>query len=114
MAARYLDDPRSACPNSLHRLGAPAMKARNFRYIRPTSISDAYRILGESDGDAVPLAGGQSLLATLNLRLSSPKILVDLSSLKELGGQTVSDNFLRLGAFTLHRELLESELIRKH
>ena len=55
------------------------MKARNFRYIRPTSIDDAYRILAENEGEAVPLAGGQSLLATLNLRLSSPKILVDLS-----------------------------------
>ena len=62
----------------------------------------------------MPLAGGQSLLATLNLRLSSPKILVDLSGLKELTGQSCADGFVRLGAFTLHRELLELELVKKH
>ena len=90
------------------------MKARNFRYIRPTSIGDAYRILAENEGEAVPLAGGQSLLATLNLRLSSPKILVDLSDLKELTGKSCTDGSVRLGAFTLHRRLLESELVKKH
>jgi carbon-monoxide dehydrogenase medium subunit len=90
------------------------MKARNFRYIRPTSIDHAYRILAENKDEAVPLAGGQSLLATLNLRLSSPKILVDLSGLKELTGQSCVDGFVRLGAFTLHRQLLESELVKKH
>ena len=46
------------------------MKARNFRYIRPESVDQAYRILAEHDGDAVSLAGGPSLLATLNMRLS--------------------------------------------
>jgi carbon-monoxide dehydrogenase medium subunit len=89
------------------------MKAPNFRYIRPTSIGDAYRILAENAGEAVPLAGGQSLLATLNLRLSTPKILVDISGLKELMGQSCADGFVRLGAFTLHRQLLELELVRK-
>jgi carbon-monoxide dehydrogenase medium subunit len=90
------------------------MKARNFRYIRPTSLQQTYRILAENQGEAVPLAGGQSLLATLNLRLSSPALLVDISGLKELVGETLANGELRLGAFTLHRQLLESELVRKH
>ena len=44
------------------------MKARNFRYVRPSSLQEAYRILAEADGEAVPIAGGQSLLAGLNMR----------------------------------------------
>jgi aerobic carbon-monoxide dehydrogenase medium subunit len=90
------------------------MKARNFRYIRPTSIQEAYRILADGDGEAVALAGGQSLLATLNLRLSAPKVLVDISDLKELLGQCYADGYVRLGAFTRHRQLLESDLVKKH
>jgi len=90
------------------------MKARNFRYIRPASLDQAYRILAENDGDAVPLAGGQSLLVTLNMRLSAPKLLVDISDLKELAGESYADGTVRLGALTLHRELLGSELVKKH
>ena len=88
------------------------MKARNFRYVRPASLQDAYRIL--ADADAVPVAGGQSLLAGLNMRLSSPKLLVDIGGLKELTGQSVSGNVVRLGALTRHREVLGSALVRKH
>jgi len=90
------------------------MKARNFRYIRPASLQEAYRILAGSDGEAVALAGGQSLLATLNLRLSAPKLLVDISELKELVDQSCANGHVRLGAFTRHRQLLESELVKKH
>ena len=57
------------------------MKARNFRYIRPVSLDQAYRILAEND-EAVPIAGGQSLLAGLNMRLSSPNLLVDIGELE--------------------------------
>jgi carbon-monoxide dehydrogenase medium subunit len=90
------------------------MKARNFRYIRPASLNHAYRILAENDGDAVPLAGGQSLLATLNMRLSAPKLLVDIGDLSELRGQSHAGANVRLGALTRHRELLGSALVKKH
>jgi carbon-monoxide dehydrogenase medium subunit len=90
------------------------MKARNFRYIRPATLDHAYRILAESGGDAVPVAGGQSLLAGLNMRLSAPKLLVDIGDLKELAGQSQSDGAVRLGALTRHGELLRSELVNKH
>src|SRR6516165_12557092 len=91
------------------------MKARNFRYIRPTTLDQAYRILAENDGGAVPIAGGQSLLATLNMRLSAPKLLVDIGDLNELAGQSYADDgTVRLGALTLHRELLASEVVKKH
>ena len=90
------------------------MKARNFRYIRPASSHHAYRILAENGGDAVPIAGGQSLLAGLNMRLSAPKLLVDIGDLNELMGESKSDASIRLGALTRHRELLHSELVKEH
>lgn len=57
------------------------MKAPNITYIRPCSLTEACRILAKHDGEAVPLAGGQSLLAALNLRLAAPKLLVDIGEL---------------------------------
>jgi carbon-monoxide dehydrogenase medium subunit len=89
------------------------MKARNFRYIRPLSLKEAYRVLAEND-EAVPIAGGQSLLAGLNMRLSSPKLLVDIGELEELVGQSHDDGAVRLGALTRHSELLRSELLKQH
>src|SRR5262252_6154855 len=90
------------------------MKARNFRYIRPSSLDQACRILAEGGGDAVPVAGGQSLLAGLNMRLSAPKLLVDIGDLKELTGQSYEGGAVRLGALTRHAELLGSQVIQKH
>jgi carbon-monoxide dehydrogenase medium subunit len=90
------------------------MKARNLRYVRPESLQEAYRILAESDGEAVPIAGGQSLLAGLNMRLSSPRLLVDIGNLAELTGESYTDDTVRLGALTRHRELLSSDLVRRH
>ena len=90
------------------------MKARNFRYIRPMSLDQAYRILAEGGGDAVPVAGGQSLLAGLNMRLSSPKLLVDIGDLMELTGQSHAEGNVQLGALTRHGELLRSDLVQKH
>ena len=90
------------------------MKARNFRYIRPASLTHAYRILADAGGDAVPVAGGQSLLAGLNMRLSAPKLLVDIGNLQELSGQSQSNGVVRLGALTRHSDLLRSDLVEKH
>lgn len=90
------------------------MKARKFRYIRPTSLRQALDILAENGEAAVPVAGGQSLLAGLNMRLSAPKLLVDIGDLDELRGESSADGVVRLGALTRHRELLSSELVRQH
>ncbi|MFL6798140.1 MAG: FAD binding domain-containing protein [Xanthobacteraceae bacterium] len=89
------------------------MKARNFRYIRPRTLAQAFQTLGEVV-DAVPVAGGQSLLAGLNMRLSAPKLLVDIDNLKELTGESRAGEFIRLGALTRHCELLRSALVAKH
>ena len=60
------------------------------------------------------IAGGQSLLAGLNMRLSAPKLLVDIGDLKELRGQSTPNGVVRLGALTRHGELLSSDLVREH
>ncbi len=90
------------------------MKARNFRYIKPATLAQALRILADAGADAVPVAGGQSLLAGLNMRLSSPKILVDIGDLAELRGQSHASGVVRLGALTRHAELLSSALVHRH
>jgi carbon-monoxide dehydrogenase medium subunit len=89
------------------------MKARNFRYIKPASLQHAFRILEESGGDAIPVAGGQSLMAGLNMRLSAPSLLVDIGDLQELGGVSQQNGHVRLGALTRHRELLGSDTVRR-
>src|ERR1044072_2110469 len=90
------------------------MKSRNFGYIRPASLAHAYQILREAGGDAVPIAGGQSLLAGLNMRLSAPELLVGISGLRELMDHAHVGGVVRLGALTRHGALRRPELVRKH
>lgn len=86
------------------------MKAPTFRYVRPRSLSEALDILAEEEG-AVPVAGGQSLLAGLNMRLSAPELLVDIENLDELRVLESRQDGIVLGALTRHREVLQSELL---
>src|SRR5215216_5556939 len=89
------------------------MKARNFRYIRPRSLDHTYRILQNEGAEAIPVAGGQSLLPGLNMRLSAPKLLVDLGDLQELTSIAHTDREVRLGALTRHCDLLRSKIVRE-
>lgn len=75
-----------------------------MNYVAPRSLQEAYRAL-QTD-DAVCLAGGQSLVATMNLGLAAPRRLVSLRDLAELRGiERKSDGNLRIGAMTTHAEL---------
>jgi carbon-monoxide dehydrogenase medium subunit len=89
------------------------MKAPNFRYARPTTLAAALDILA-SQSDAMVLAGGQSLLAMLNLRLIAPLLLVDIGALGDLRGITLRDGIVEIGAGTCHRAVLDSALIARH
>jgi carbon-monoxide dehydrogenase medium subunit len=60
------------------------------------------------------LAGGQSLLASLNLRLSAPSLLVDITALPGLSNMRVADGALHIGALVTHRAIEQSELVAKH
>jgi aerobic carbon-monoxide dehydrogenase medium subunit len=79
-----------------------------FGYQRPTSLDEALRILA-SDGEAKVLAGGQSLLPLLKLRVAAADTLVDIGRIAELKGvRQLPDGRLAIGALTTYRELAES------
>lgn len=89
------------------------MKAPNIRYLRARSLQEASRVLADGNIDAVPVAGGQSLLAALNLRLAAPEVLVDIGELPELAVSKVSPGEIRLGALTRHVEVLNSQALKE-
>ncbi len=90
------------------------MKAAAFDYAKPKALSEALALLVEAGDDARLIAGGQTLLATLNLRLSEPSILIDITDLHELKGISVVGDQLRIGALVTHTEIEDSELIAQH
>ncbi len=83
-----------------------------FAYERPTSLGEALELLDRYGGSAKVLAGGQSLLPLLKLRLARVERLVDIRRLGELKGIREHDGGLALGALTTYRELLESDAVR--
>ncbi|QWE15923.1 xanthine dehydrogenase family protein subunit M [Polynucleobacter sp. AP-Nino-20-G2] len=90
------------------------MKAAAFDYAKPKALSEAIGLLSEAGEDARLIAGGQTLLATLNLRLSEPSVLIDITNIDELKGISLTGNQLRIGALVTHTEIEDSELIAKH
>jgi carbon-monoxide dehydrogenase medium subunit len=90
------------------------MKAAAFDYVKPKTLQDALSLLAEAGDGAQLIAGGQTLLATLNLRLSEPSVLIDITDLTELKGITLVGDQLRIGALVTHTEIEDSELIAKH
>jgi carbon-monoxide dehydrogenase medium subunit len=84
------------------------MKPAPFRYEKPASLDKVFGLLESHGDDARILAGGQSLLATLNMRLSAPEILIDITGLDSLRGVATEDGLLRIGALTTHAEVKAS------
>lgn len=81
------------------------MKPPAFRYERPQTVAEALELLAEHGEDARPLAGGQSLVPMLNLRLAAPAVVVDLNSLPGLDRLEAADGTLFVGALTRQRTL---------
>jgi carbon-monoxide dehydrogenase medium subunit len=80
-----------------------------FEYTRPASLDEALKLLGADDGGGKLIAGGQSLLPILKLRLASPERLIDIGRLAELKGvRKLPDGRLAVGAMTTYTELMES------
>jgi len=90
------------------------MKAAAFDYVKPKALQEALSLLAEAGDGAQLIAGGQTLLATLNLRLSEPSVLIDITDLTELKGIALVGDQLRIGALVTHTEIEDSELIAKH
>jgi aerobic carbon-monoxide dehydrogenase medium subunit len=87
------------------------MKARAFVYRRPRDLAEAVALLADHAGEAQILAGGQSLIPTLNMRLSSPGMLVDINRIDALRGIEERGGSIRVGALVRHAEVLGSSLI---
>lgn len=90
------------------------MKSAAFDYVRAESPQHALALLAEHGDDARLLAGGQTLLATLNMRLSQPALVVDIGGLTQLAGIAVDGQVLRIGALTRHVDIEESPLVAEH
>jgi 2-furoyl-CoA dehydrogenase FAD binding subunit len=74
------------------------MKPRPFDYVRPETVEEAVAVLAEHGDNARVLAGGQSLLAMLNLRLVEPAVLIDITRIAELGAIKEVDGKVEVGA----------------
>ncbi len=86
----------------------------SFDYTAPTSVADAIRALGDAGEDAKLLAGGQSLLPVLRLRLAFPTVLVDLAKVGEMRGVRDDGDALVIGAMTRHADVMTDPLVLEH
>jgi aerobic carbon-monoxide dehydrogenase medium subunit len=89
------------------------MKLPPFEYACPTTINEAVALLASHDGEAKPLAGGQSLVPMLAFRVASPSLLVDLRKLAELRQIKIADDGVTLGAMVRWRDILDDARLRK-
>jgi len=85
-----------------------------FDYIRPSTVEDAVTALASAGEDAKVLAGGQSLLPVLRMRLAYPSVLVDVSRLESLRGVRDDGDAIVIGAMTTHDEVLHDPLVAAH
>jgi carbon-monoxide dehydrogenase medium subunit len=90
------------------------VKPAPFAYVRAASLDQAVDLLVRHGDEARLLAGGQSLVPTLNLRLSAPALLIDINGLDELAGIALEDGGLRIGALTRQRTVEESDEVARH
>lgn len=83
------------------------MKPAPFAFLRPATLEEALAALAGQQGAKV-LAGGQSLVPLLSMRLAAPSLLVDINALPDLGHVTVADDGVRVGALARHADVLAS------
>ena len=88
------------------------MKPAKFTYACPQSVEEALSLLAQGGGDTKLLAGGQSLVPLLNLRMAQVSALIDVNRLTELSFITRENGTLRVGALTRHRQLEVSDEAR--
>jgi len=88
------------------------VKAASFAYAKPRALAEALDLAARPE--AKILAGGQSLIPSLNMRLSSPELLVDINGLDELKGIRLDKDTVRIGALTTHAEIERSDVVKKH
>src|SRR5437763_9784862 len=84
----------------------------SFSYQKAKTLADAAKVLAK-DGDAKLLAGGQSLIAAMKLRLAHPSEVIDLGAIKELSGIKGDSKTVAIGAMTRHAEVASSAAVKK-
>jgi carbon-monoxide dehydrogenase medium subunit len=89
------------------------VKAPKFSYVRAESVEHACRLLAEHGDEARILAGGQSLMPTLAMRLSRPALLIDINRLEHLAGASYDGREVHIGALTRHADVMLSHLLAK-
>ena len=82
------------------------MKPAPFDYVRADSLAEVHDVLAAEGSDAAVLAGGQSLVPLLSMRMARPEVLVDIMHVAELGGIAIEDGAIRVGATVRQAELL--------
>ncbi|GAA1285469.1 xanthine dehydrogenase family protein subunit M [Pseudonocardia aurantiaca] len=85
-----------------------------FDYVKPASVADAVAALQQGGEDAKIIAGGQSLLPVLRLRLAAPSLLVDLAGIPELRGIREEGDRIVVGAMTSYYDVLKDESVQQH
>ena len=90
------------------------MKSPPFDYCKPDSLDEVFSLLAQHGDDARILAGGQTLMATLNMRLSEPALLIDITGLQALRGIRVQGDRLYIGALTTHTDIEGSAVVAQH
>ena len=90
------------------------MKPPRFDYVRATSTEEAIEVLGEHGEDARILAGGQSLVAMLNMRLVAPEVIVDISRVPELAAITRTEGTIEIGAAVTQAAALRFSALAEH
>jgi carbon-monoxide dehydrogenase medium subunit len=90
------------------------VKAPSFAYSKPATLAEAFDLLERHGDGAKILAGGQSLIASLNMRLSSPGVVIDITGVPGLGGIEVAGDTVRIGALTTHAEIERSPEIARN
>ena len=90
------------------------MKPAPFAYTRAKTLKEAVTLLAKHKDDARLLAGGQSLIATLNMRLSAPDLLIDINGIKNLNGIAKKGKYVEIGALARHAQVERSDLIARH
>ena len=89
------------------------MISTSFDYSRATSLDDALAKLAATNGDGKFIAGGHSLVPLMKLRLSEPKILIDIARIPGLSGISEKDQQIEIGAGTVHHDVASSALLRR-
>src|SRR5438876_8891932 len=89
------------------------MKPSSFEYVAPRSLDEAIHSLTSYAGAAKVLAGGQSLVPLMNLRLAAQEVLIDINGLDELGGLRAWDGGLSVGALVRQSTLERADLVRQ-